>query len=208
MFTTQLWMNFNWVWVPFHLSNLSSKWKLLLLVGVHWVPFAVKQKLLLWFRRAWVTWHPHQCTIQNIPFWDFMDGWNCPPGSVYLVSSVFSSAFFFPLLLFFYWAFCFFFWVPPPLNQFFFWKLLPTPPTYLPPIHPPTHLPPLTFPYLPHHPFALPSITRAWEPQRIWQRACGACGDHVKIGELGELVELGAWNIKRSPRFESKCFKN
>jgi len=146
MFTTQLWMNFNWVRVPFHLSNLSSKWKLLLLVGVHWVPFAVKQKLLLWFRRAWVTWHPHQCTIQNIPFWDFMDGWNCPPGSVYLVSSVFSSAFFFSLALIFLLGLFFFFLGPTALEPIFF---LETPtyssnvPTPLPPPNPPTS------PYLP-----------------------------------------------------------
>jgi hypothetical protein len=74
-------------------------------------------------------------------------GWDeiVPHGSVYLVSSVFSSAFFFPFSHFFTGPFFFFFWVPPPLNQFFFWKLLPTPPTYLPPFHHPTHLPP----YLP-----------------------------------------------------------
>jgi hypothetical protein len=36
--------------------------------------------------------------------------------------------------------------VPPSLNPFFFWELLPTPPTYLPPFHHPTHLPPHTYP--------------------------------------------------------------
>jgi len=102
----------------------------------------------------------------------------------------------------------------------------------------PTSLPslnPSTSPYLPHHPFAGPSIAKTLEPQR----ACGACGKLMELGEFGELVELAevveleellelgelkkllelvkvvelmelrelrAQNIKQSPHFEGKCF--
>ncbi len=115
----------------------------------------------------------HQCTIQKIPFWDFMVGMKLSPRGQFTWSVVF---FFFKLGLFFSLTFIF---VPPSLNPIFFLRnsylLLQL--TY--PFNLPTSLPPpnpSTSPYLPHHPFALPSIAETTESFCSLWRAYGACG--------------------------------
>jgi hypothetical protein len=70
-------------------------------------------------------------------------------------------------------------------------------PTSLPPPNPSTSL------YLPHQPFALPSIASTTESFWSLWRASRACR---KLGELEELVELGMQNIKWSFHLEGKCF--
>ncbi len=138
-------------------------------------------------------------------------GWDetVPQRSVYLVSRffflglLFSYASFSSLTLIFFLGLFFllvFFFVPPSLNPSFF---LGTPtyssnlPTSLPPPNPSTS------PYLPHQPFALPSIASTTESFWSLWRASRAC---KKLRELGELVELGMQNIKRSFHLEAKCF--
>jgi len=184
------------------------------LLAIHKVSITkvVKQKVLLWFR-AWVTWHPPvhhpKNSILGFRGWDEI----VPQGSVSLVSS-----FFFLGLSFFSYFFFFcphshffpgpflslaFFLVSPSLNSIFFGKLLPTPPTYLPPFHHPTHLPPPTYPTT--H-LRSPSSLDLQNHRKFYEELVELVESMWSLGQLGELVELGAWNINRSPHFEGKCF--
>ncbi len=116
-----------------------------------------------------VTQHP-PVHHPKMPFRDFMDGMETvPQGSVYLVSSLFFSRAFFFLMLFFSslslfflpgFPFDFIFLCPAILEPNFFSgnSYLLLQPTSLPPPNPSTS------PYLPHHPFSLPSMARASEP--------------------------------------------
>ncbi len=55
----------------------------------HWPPIIIAQDGLVWPST-------HQCSIQIIMLWDFMDGMKCPPGV-----SLFDHYFFFPSDIFF-----------------------------------------------------------------------------------------------------------
>jgi hypothetical protein len=119
----------------------------------------------------------HQCSIQKIPFCDFMDGMKLSPRgqftwSVFSFSfcSFFSQLDFFSLDQFFFPGKSFFitFFLAHPWPQVFFGKLLPTPTTYRPSSYQPPTSPHPAGP-LPHSPpFALTSITRASDLERIW----------------------------------------
>ncbi len=101
---------------------------------------------------TWLEWpSTHQCTIQKIPFWNFMDGMKLFPRGQFTWSTVFifflglffPRNFFFPAHCFFLQGLPFhfiFFW--PPLTPYVFWQLLPIPQIYLLPFLPQTHLPP------------------------------------------------------------------
>jgi len=101
--------------------------------------------MLLWWRISTISWlewpSTHQCTIQKILLWDFMDGMKLATRGQFLWSVVFffawallfSSDFLLGSSLFFllgYLLINYFF--PPPLTPVCFLELLPTPPTYLP----------------------------------------------------------------------------
>jgi hypothetical protein len=99
------------------------------------------------FLHIWLEWlSTHQCTIQKIPFWDFIDGMKLSPtwsASFYF----FPSGPFCPFTLFFSWGSFFFnhvFFGHTPDPKFFFGTSYLPPPTYLPPSLLPTHLPPST----------------------------------------------------------------
>jgi hypothetical protein len=89
----------------------------------------------------------HQCTIQKIPFWGFMDGMKVSPRGQFTWSVFFFQPNFYSLAQFFlFWGqFLFHFFFGPPLNQrFFYGKLLLT--TLLPTNPPPS----LMLPTPPH----------------------------------------------------------
>jgi len=114
----------------------------------------------------------HQCTIQKIPFWDFMDGMNLSPRGKFIWSEVFFlplgllfslRPFFFcgSSLFFFLGSFRFYSFLHHPNHHFFLGgnSYLPLQPTY----HPSSYQPI----YLPHsaHPsfvLVLSSITNTW----------------------------------------------
>ncbi len=90
------------------------------------------------FDQLWLEWpSTQQCTIQKIPFLDFMDGMKLSPRGQFTWSVV----------LIFFWAFFFLtlfssqlavFSFGPPLTPYYiFWQLLPSPPTHLLPCLPP-----------------------------------------------------------------------
>jgi len=133
--------------------------------GHHWAQSTIKltvrfdglsaltfQPQFIWSHYSWMGWEigpewpsTHQCTIQNIPFWDFMDGMKLFPRGQFLWSVVlfFPSDFFFGSWLFFLPGSLLIFFPPTTLDTIiFFLELLPTPPTYLPTYLPPFLLPP------------------------------------------------------------------
>ncbi len=126
--------------------------------------------------RAWVSQHPPVHHPKN-PVLGF-HGWDetVSQGSVYLVSiffffcSFFCPPRFFALAQFFFPGNSFFhFFFGPPLTPSFFWgsSYLLQPPTALLPTNPPTSL--IHAGPLPHSPpFALTSIARASDLERIW----------------------------------------
>jgi hypothetical protein len=100
---------------------------------------------------AWLEWpSTHQCTIQKIPFWDFMDGMKLSPRGQYFFfpsGPFFPRYIFSPSSVFFLWGQFFyhlFFW-PTPDPKFFLGS------SYLPPTYLPTHLPPSSCWPLPTH---------------------------------------------------------
>ncbi len=100
---------------------------------------------------TWLEWpSTHQCTIQKILFWDFMDGMKLFPRGQFKWSAVFI---FFWVLFFLVISFSqltvfspgppfwFLFIFGHPWPHIIFWQLLPTPQIYLLPFLPPTYLP-------------------------------------------------------------------
>jgi hypothetical protein len=96
-----------------------------------------------------------------------------------------------------------FFSLSPSLNPNFFFGTRTYPSNLPTTLSPPN---PSTFPYLPHHSFSLPSITRASKPMRTWLVGFRVC---TSKAWREELEELGEWrgsssnsrslhNIKRS----------
>jgi len=145
----------------------------------------------------------HQCTIEKIPFWDFMDGMKLSPRDQFTWSVVFFPGPFFVSCFFFprshslfscaiFLRLAFFFLSPHPWTQNFFLGT-PTYPSNLPTSLPPPN--PSTSPDLPHYPFVLPSITRASKPQTIWLVGFRVC---ASIAWREELVELGEWKGSNS----------
>ncbi len=151
--------------------------------GHHWAQSTIKltvrfdglsaltfQPQFIWSHYSWMGWEigpewpsTHQCTIQNIPFWDFMDGMKLFPRGQFLWSVVlfFPSGFFFGSWLFFLPGSLLIFFSPTTLDTiFFFLELLPTPPTYLPTYRPSSYLP-----HSDYHSFvlALSSIFGTWD---------------------------------------------
>jgi hypothetical protein len=169
-----------WVWSRLR-KKIESRSEV---EGPKWVMQEIienHQKLLLQlvkWERAWVTQHPPVLHPKN-PVLRF-HGWNetVPHWSVYLVSFFFFSfcSFFFPARFFFPRSvfisgqefFFITFFLAHPWPQVFFGKLLPTPTTYRPSSYQPPTSPHPAGP-LPHSPpFALTSITRASDLERIW----------------------------------------
>ncbi len=105
---------------------------------------------------AWLEWpSTHQCTIQKIHFWDFMDGMKLSPRGQYFffLLVLFSPGTFFSLAQFFFSGDSFFitFFFGPPLTPSFFWEA----PTYS------NHLPPFFLPttYIPSSCWPPPPLT-------------------------------------------------
>ncbi len=101
--------------------------------------------LYTWRARCvfWLEWpSTHQCTIQKIPFWDFMDKMKLSPRGQFTWSVyVFFLCSFFPLAQYFFLGTVFlslFFW-PTPDPKFFLGSSYLPQPTYLP--HPADYLP-------------------------------------------------------------------
>ncbi len=106
------------------------------------------QPHLIWSNYGWMGWEIgpewpsiHQCTIQKIPFWDFMDGMKLYPRGQFFGSVVlfFPSDFFFGSSLFFLLGSLLIFFSPPTLTPFFLFGTS-TYPSNLPTALPPTSL--------------------------------------------------------------------
>jgi len=96
---------------------------------------------------AWLEWaSTHQCTIQKIHFWDFMDGMKLSPRSQYFffLLVLFSPGTYFSLAQFLFSGDSFFitFFFGPPVTPSFFWEA----PTYPQPTYQPTYHPHLADP--------------------------------------------------------------
>jgi hypothetical protein len=152
----------------------------------------------------------HLCTIQKIPFWNFMDGMNLSPRGQFIWSEVFVFfflAFFFLSDFFFFFggAHCFSSWAhfgliffPATLTTIFFWgnSYLPLQPTY--------HLSSYQPIYLPHYArpsfvLVLSSITNTWDLGGLGFRVVELQESEEKQGEAWSAQVGGAQN---------KCEKN
>ncbi len=143
-------------------------------------------------KKMWPEWpSTHQCTIQKIPFWDFMDGMKLSPG-VSLLDQYFYffRARFFSLAQFFFFLGTVFLslFFGPPLTPSFFGEAptYPNPPTSLLPTIPLTSLILLTpSPHPP--PFALTSTAKAFNLERAWVARSFRSAKSTRASRVGSI---------------------